>query len=38
VADLKPDEVTRLRDLEEKLSQEHGDAVILIAYAPDRGR
>jgi len=35
VADLQPAEVARLRELEEALSREHGENVILIAYAPD---
>ena len=38
VADLKPEEVARLRSLEETLSREHGGEVILIAYAPDRAK
>jgi hypothetical protein len=35
VADLRPAELARLRELEEALSREHGEDVILIAYAPD---
>jgi hypothetical protein len=38
VADLTPEEIARLRALEETLSREHGDEVILVAYAPDRAK
>lgn len=33
-AELNPDEVERLRDLEEQLSSSSGSPVTLIAYAP----
>lgn len=36
IADLAPKEIERLRELEETLAREHGEEVILIAYAPNR--